>query len=184
MDRRTSREQATAGTSARQARTAAVADDLRTVYAGLQQRNVPVWLKLDLTMAQFKALVTIERDAGASVCEVGRELSIGESAASLLIDQLVRRGDVERVTDSNDRRRVRLTVSPHGREVLGELHQGSRQIVGSWLDELDGEQLDALAEGLRALALTVAATASGTDAQASQGTNARPRESRDESVNA
>ncbi len=184
MDRQPPQAQTSAaGATARHARAAAIADDLRTVYVGLQQRNVPVWLKLDLTMAQFKALVTIERDAGASVCEVGRELSIGESAASLLIDQLVRRGDVERMTDPNDRRRVRLTVSPHGRELLGELHQGSRQIMGNWLDELDGEQLDALAEGLRALAQTVAATApdeNGTNierqAQASNG--------KDESVNA
>ena len=113
---------------------------------------MPVWLKLDLTMAQFKALVTIERDAGASVCEVGRQLSIGESAASLLIDQLVRRGDVERVTDPTDRRRVRLTVTRHGQELLDELRQGGRQILGDWLGELDGEELDALALGLRALA--------------------------------
>jgi DNA-binding MarR family transcriptional regulator len=184
MSRQPSQAQAVAEMSARTARAAAIADDLRTVYAGLQQRNVPVWLKLDLTMAQFKALVTIERDAGASVCEVGRELSIGESAASLLIDQLVRRGDVERVTDPNDRRRVRLTVSAHGREVLGELHQGSRQTVGNWLDELDGEQLDALAEGLRALALTVAASASDTNARAPESKNAQASESKDESVNA
>ena len=141
----------------RRARAAAsVADDLRSVYAGLQQLRVPVWLKLDLTMAQFKALVTIERDAGASVCEVGRELSIGESAASLLTDQLVRRGDVERVTDPHDRRRVRLTVTPHGQALLDELRQGGRQIVGHWLDELDGDELDALALGLHALARAAA----------------------------
>jgi DNA-binding MarR family transcriptional regulator len=176
MSRQPSQAQAVAEMSARTARATAIADDLRTVYAGLQQRNVPVWLKLDLTMAQFKALVTIERDAGASVCEVGRELSIGESAASLLIDQLVRRGDVERVTDPNDRRRVRLTISPHGREVLGELHQGSRQIVGNWLGELDGQQLDALAEGLRALAQTVATSASDTKARASESKNAQASE--------
>jgi len=144
--------------AARRARIATIADDLRTVYAGLQQRNVPVWLKLDLTMAQLKALVTIERDAGASVCEVGRELTIGESAASLLVDQLVRRALVERVTDPDDRRRVRLTVSPHGRELLGELHQGSRQTVGDWLDRLEAGQLEALAQGLHALAETVGET--------------------------
>ena len=141
----------------RRAHIATIADDLRTVYAGLQQRNVPVWLKLDLTMAQLKALVTIERDAGASVCEVGRELAIGESAASLLVDQLVRRDLVERVTDPSDRRRVRLTVSPHGRELLGELHQGNRQTIGDWLDRLEAGQLEALARGLRALAQTAKA---------------------------
>jgi len=167
--------------AARGDRAASVADDLRSVYAGLQQLRVPVWLKLDLTMAQFKALVTIERDAGASVCEVGRELSIGESAASLLTDQLVRRGDVERVTDPHDRRRVRLTVTPHGQALLDELRQGGRQIMSDWLDGLDDDELEALARGLRALARAAAAAKGATTTEGSA--TAEGSLSKEESVN-
>ena len=64
-------------------RIATITDDLRTVYAGMQQLIVPTWLKLDLTMAQFKALVAVERNSGIGVCGLGRELSIGESAGQL-----------------------------------------------------------------------------------------------------
>jgi len=55
------------------ARSDAITDDLRTVWASMQQLCVPTWLKLDLTMAQFKALVAVERHSGISVCEVGRD---------------------------------------------------------------------------------------------------------------
>lgn len=96
-------------------RIATITGDLRTVYGAVQQLAVPTWLKLDLTMAQLKALVAVENNPGISVCKVGGELSIGESAASLLIDSLVRRGDVDRTTDPDDRRRVRLTVTPPAR---------------------------------------------------------------------
>ena len=133
----------------------AIADDLRTVYASMQQFCVPTWLKLDLTMAQFKALVAVERSAGISVCEVGRELSIGESAASLLVDQLVRRGHVGRTTDPADRRRVRLVITARGEGLLDELRQGSREILGDWLAQLGAGDLEALAAGLQALAGTV-----------------------------
>ncbi len=131
-----------------------IAEDLRTVYGTLQHFNVPAWLELDLTMAQFKALVTVQHHPGVSLSEVGRRLSIGESAASLLVDQLVRRGHVERVTDPDDRRRVRLSVSEQGKRRLDELRQGSRTTMGAWLAALADDDLAALARGLRALAAT------------------------------
>jgi DNA-binding MarR family transcriptional regulator len=138
-----------------EARRQAVADDLRTVYAGLQQLIVPAWLKLDLSMAQFKALVAVEGTPCIGVGGLGRKLSIGESAASLLVDQLVRRGYVERAVDPVDRRRVRLDVTAQGHDRLRELRQGSRGILASWLDELDEDDLDALAQGLKALSEAV-----------------------------
>ena len=140
------------------AQTGAITDDLHVVYTSMQELCVPTWLKLDLTMAQFKALVSVERSSGISVCEVGRELSIGESAASLLVDQLVRRGHVGRTTDPADRRRVLLAVTARGEELLRELRQGSREILNDWLAELGDDDLKALAHGLRALAGTVRAS--------------------------
>jgi DNA-binding MarR family transcriptional regulator len=139
----------------------AIADDLRTVYATLQHLNVPTWLELDLTMAQFKALVTVRHNPGISLCEVGRRLSIGESAASLLVDQLVRRGHVERTTDPDDRRRVRLNVSGHGQQKLDELRQGSRTTISAWLTDLADDDLEALARGVQALAAAAGVAASG-----------------------
>jgi DNA-binding MarR family transcriptional regulator len=134
-----------------------ITDDLRTVYGRVQQLIVPAWLKLDLTMAQFKALVAVERSSGIGVCGLGRELSIGESAASLLVDQLVRRGYVGRKTDPADRRRVLLGITARGGKRLRELRQGSAEIMNEWLAELDQDQLEALARGLGALAQAVSA---------------------------
>ncbi len=126
--------------------------DLRTVYAGLHRLSVPVWLQLDLTMAQFKALIAVEQNAGIPVCRLGRELRIGESATSLLVDQLVRRGYVERGADASDRRRVLLAATPRGAKLLGELRHGSDQSLKEGLGHLSDDALDALAKGLGALA--------------------------------
>ena len=134
-----------------------IVDDLRTVYAGLHRQSVPTWLQLDLTMAQFKALVAIERNSGVAVCELGRELGIGESAASLLVDQLVRRGYAGRTTDAADRRRLHLAPTSRGTKLLGELRQGRRQSLKEWLADLDDDHLDGLARGLSALTQVVGA---------------------------
>ncbi len=143
--------------NARDLRTSAISDDLRTVYASMQQLIVPAWLKLDLTMAQFKALVAVERSSGIGVCGLGRELGIGESAASLLVDQLVRRKYIGRKTDRADRRRVLLAITRRGEERLRELRQGSREVLSQWLTELDEDALEALAGGVSALAAAVRA---------------------------
>ena len=131
--------------------------DLRTVYGSMQQLIVPEWLKLDLTMAQFKALVAVERSSGIGVCGLSRELSVGESAASLMIDQLVRRDYVGRKTDPADRRRVLLGITSRGAKRLHELREGGREILDEWLVKLDEDELEALAHGLGALARVVGA---------------------------
>jgi DNA-binding MarR family transcriptional regulator len=131
---------------------------LRTVYASLQKAILPTWLRLDLTMAQFKALAAVEASGGIGVCGLARELGVGDSAASLLVDQLVRRGFVARKTDQTDRRRVHLTATSRGVKLLGELREGHGQSLERWLDELDDDQFEALACGLRALAEAATAT--------------------------
>jgi DNA-binding MarR family transcriptional regulator len=141
----------------RESRVESIVDDLRTVYASVHRQNVPAWLQLDLTMAQFKALVAVERSSGVAVCELGRKLGIGESAASLLVDQLVRRGYVGRKTDRADRRRVHLAPTSRGTKLLGELRQGRRQSLKEWLADVDDDDLDGLARGLGALTRVVSA---------------------------
>jgi DNA-binding MarR family transcriptional regulator len=135
----------------RESRSAHIVDDLWTVYASLHTLNVPTWLRLDLTMAQFKALMAVERSQGISVCELGRELGIGESAASLLVEQLVRRDYVGRTSDPADRRRVLLGATPQGQDLLRELRHGRRQVLNEWLAGLNDDDIDALAGGLAAL---------------------------------
>jgi DNA-binding MarR family transcriptional regulator len=137
--------------SARGLRSENAIDDLWTVYASLHTLNLPTWLRLDLTMAQFKALMAVERSQGISVCELGRELGIGESAASLLVEQLVRRDYVGRTSDPADRRRVLLGATSQGQALLRELRHGRRQVLKEWLAGLDDDDIDALSTGLRAL---------------------------------
>ena len=125
-----------------------ITDDLHTVYSSLHRLSLPTLLKLDLTMAQFKALVVVEASSGISVCEVGRELGIGESAASLLVDQIVRHGYVGRTTDPADRRRVLLAVTAPGKKLIRELRHGRRQSLDGWLADLDDDDRSALKEDI------------------------------------
>jgi DNA-binding MarR family transcriptional regulator len=143
--------------------------DLRVIYGALHRLSVPTWLKLDLTMAQLKTLFAVQRTAGISVGELARELSIGEPSASLLVDQLVRRGFATRTQDPDDRRRVQVSASTLGEELLTELRHGQQRSLEDWVADLDEDDLDALGRGLRALADSAAADiTAGAEKQAAE----------------
>jgi len=128
-----------------------VVGDMATVYASLQELNTPTWLRLDLSMAQFRALVVVNHRRGITVGELGCQLTVGQSAASLLADHLVRRGLVERTEDPADRRRALLGCSLAGAALLTELRQVSQKNLKEWLGLLNGDELEGVARGLRVL---------------------------------
>ena len=91
------------------------------------------------------------------------------TSASLLVDQLVRRGFATRTQDPDDRRRVQVGASTLGEELLTELRHGQQRSLEDWVADLDEDDLDALGRGLRALADSAAADiTAGAEKQAAE----------------
>lgn len=126
--------------------------DYRRIHVALEHQTLPTWLKLGLTMPQMKALVAVSGGEPVSVTALGCRLSIGQPAASALVDQLVLRGYAERKEDPSDRRRALVTATDEGNELLAELRHGRRQTVQAWLARLTDKEAEALSRGLAALA--------------------------------
>ena len=137
--------------------------DLRVVNSELQRISLPTWLELGLPMAQLKALVALASVGDVSVTGLARNLSIGEPAASQLVEQLVRRGYAARVSDPDDRRRVVVNVTPTGADLVSELRHGRRHHVEQWLECMDDADVEALARGLRALVQVATGPVSPSD---------------------
>ena len=77
----------------------------------------------DLRLNELWALRTIEHaddccGAGISNSDIQEELQVTKSAVSQMLDSLVEKGYVERKLDSNDRRRMCVTITPSGKEIL------------------------------------------------------------------
>ncbi|MGE5676210.1 MAG: MarR family winged helix-turn-helix transcriptional regulator [Mycobacterium leprae] len=116
-----------------------------------QGASTPAWLELDLSMAQIKGLFTLARHPGMPVGRFAEILGIGEPAASLLVDRLVRVGLAARTEDPADRRRTLISLSHQGEELVSRLRHGGRDTLEGWLERLSDEQLTALESGLRSL---------------------------------
>jgi DNA-binding MarR family transcriptional regulator len=81
-------------------------------------------------------------------------MGMSRSLASLVVDQLVRRGLVTRTEDSQDRRYVALRVTPQGDAMIKRLYPGCWIGLDTYLAELETADLLALHRALQALHAT------------------------------
>ena len=132
----------------------AIVSAYRTVSRGLDRSVLPIMVERGTTMAQLKALmaVTVAGEQGVTITSLGAVLAIGQSSASLLVEQLVKQGLVTRAADPADRRRAIVSASPEGEELADELRLGRRATFAEWLRRVPDADAQALAKGLVALA--------------------------------
>ncbi len=138
----------------------AQADAIQTVRAlnrAVERRlfgsQIAEWIRLNLSMGQVKALMVLAREAGPgmNVTALAEALHVGKPAASILVDQLVQLGYVERTEDHEDRRRTLVALTPKALDLVERLRQGGYEPFSRWLAALDADDLAAMTRGLRAL---------------------------------
>lgn len=98
---------------------------------------------LGLTRTQLEVLLLL---AGHSKTtgDMAKALMVTQSAATQTIDVLVRQGLVERRPDEDDRRVVRLWLSPSGLQLTNRLCEQRRRFIKSFAAELSDTEVEAL----------------------------------------
>ncbi|MCW5732896.1 MAG: MarR family transcriptional regulator [Enhydrobacter sp.] len=105
----------------------------------------------NLTLPEFRALAYINRNPGCSLNEVAEHIGLEAPSTSKQVDDLVRRGLVARETDSSDRRRVRLSILPEGKERIEKANTHTRRFISAKLVNLSPQQQQQLLESLQML---------------------------------
>lgn len=124
----------------------------RKVHRALLTSTASRLRDLDISMQQLRAIYVLRDEEVATVGRLAELFGIGLPAASVLADRLVRAGYIERSEDPADRRRVLLTVTRTGIQLVTELQEGSHQHLRRWMARMSPEDLAALTRGWRALA--------------------------------
>ena len=112
-------------------------------------RRRPAWKSL--TYQQYNVLRIIDGEKPIPQAEIARRLLVSAPVVTRLAASLVESGYAERGTDPEDRRAVRLSLTPKGRrkvramrrelleaaaELLAPLAEDRRAAIGTALDEL------------------------------------------------
>lgn len=103
----------------------------------------------DLVPREWHVLCRLAaRDGAPTQVELARSVFRDAPAISRLIDQLERKGLVERRRDPDDRRQHRIHLTRRGKRLCPKLFDAAEALQQAVIDELDGDEL----AGLRAAA--------------------------------
>lgn len=109
---------------------------------------------LEVTPAQMNALVVLYEPKNLPMGELADLLGLTESAATRLVDRLLRMNLVRRERDETDRRVVRVRLSSYGRQLANLVFQRRQEQFTRVAERLTVHERQELIRGLTAL-LTV-----------------------------
>lgn len=109
---------------------------------------------LDLKVRPYSVLVlACEKPEGVNQRSVAATLGLDPSQIVALIDDLERRGLVERVADAADRRNKLIVATDAGRQLLEQAHRRVDEVHERLFGGLPGGVVNSLKEALRAVVL-------------------------------
>jgi DNA-binding MarR family transcriptional regulator len=102
------------------------------------------WKRAGLSHAQVGMLYLLAHHTESSVKEAADFLGITKSAVTQLADPLDAKGLIARRPDPADRRIVRLSLTPQGRQLLKKLAQHKFDALRAAIGSLDDKEVEAL----------------------------------------
>jgi DNA-binding MarR family transcriptional regulator len=122
------------------------------MFTLLQSDRTEIWLTVDLTIQQLKTLLLTVREGAMSAGQISRELHVGFSTVTGLVDRLAEQGLVDRGEDPRDRRATRVTPTAAGRDLVERLYSYRRERLHRLLQRVGIDGLVHYGEGLASIA--------------------------------
>jgi Transcriptional regulators len=138
---------------------------LQTAIDRFWETVPPVWNKVrgnvrciatenfEITLDQFHILRHIRKGRG-SVSELAEIQQISRPAISQAVDILVEKGLISRRTNADDRRYIRLELTPSGNDLLNTIFKQNRSWMMEKMAALSPDEIDSIVQGLEILKKT------------------------------
>jgi len=110
-----------------------------------------------MQVAQYRTLgVLLREKSPLSMSELGKRFYISKPYMTVLVDQLIRDGHVERLRDPKDRRIVNISITQKGARHLKQAASLYRETLRELLATLDSQDLEELASSLSTIRKIIA----------------------------
>jgi DNA-binding MarR family transcriptional regulator len=106
----------------------------------------------EVTLTQYRTLVVLASRGPQSVGALAEAVAVTAPTASRMVDRLVRKRLVQRRTDANDRRQMRLALTEPGRHLVTMVTERRRAEIADHLTSIPEEVQRTMVEGLVQLA--------------------------------
>ncbi|MFQ4137995.1 MarR family winged helix-turn-helix transcriptional regulator [Nodosilinea sp. PGN35] len=118
----------------------------RFLRAGIRRHGKP-----QLSLSQLRVLYFLRRRSQSSLSEVADYLDVTRPTMSAMVERLVQRGLVNRVSNPTERRRIVLTLTAAGEAEMARVYDATLQTVADRLAGLSETQLQQVQAGLAIL---------------------------------
>lgn len=125
-------------------------DGLRRVVRAVRSGNAEAEHALGISSAQLFALRAIAAQPAGSLHELAEHTLTSQSSVSEVVARLAARGLIKRTPSSQDRRRMELTITEQGGELLVRTPETVQEQLAVGFMSLPPAQRRALAEGIEA----------------------------------
>ncbi|MBE9156338.1 MarR family transcriptional regulator [Nodosilinea sp. LEGE 06152] len=119
----------------------------RFLRAGIRRHGKP-----HLSLSQLRVLYFLRRRSRSSLSEIADYLDVTRPTMSAMVERLVQRGLVNRISDPVERRRIILTLTAEGAAQMERVYDTTLQTVADRLAALSETQLQQVQAGLAILA--------------------------------
>ncbi len=106
----------------------------------------------DVTLVQYRVLVELAARGPQRLADLAAVLGVDGSTATRMCDRLVRKALVTRRRASADRRTVRVSLTPPGRDLVAEVSRSRRAELANILARVPREDRRPVLSALRAFA--------------------------------
>ncbi|MGF1519386.1 MAG: MarR family winged helix-turn-helix transcriptional regulator [Nodosilinea sp.] len=118
----------------------------RFLRAGIRGHGKP-----HLSLSQLRVLYFLRRRSQSSLSEVADYLDVTRPTMSAMVERLVQRGLVDRISDPKERRRIIITLTAVGTAEMERVYDATLATVADRLAGLSAAQLQQVQAGLAIL---------------------------------
>ncbi len=136
---------------------------LETAVFHLLTAGAEYWARVDLTMPQLKVVLLLGRHGSAPVSWLASRMKVSPPNITGILDRLEQRHWVQRTSDPQDRRVVRILLTPEGEKLLHELSGAGVDYLRESISSLPNRGTDSLRQGLSAFLESLGQHASPAD---------------------
>jgi len=119
---------------------------MREIRSEMRSRRSP-----DLTVPQFRTLSFVSRNVGTSLLDVANHLGLTPPSTSRLVDGLIYRNMMIREDHPEDRRRVKLTVTHVGEQILEASRQDALTYLSTKLSNITADDRETIVKAMNVL---------------------------------
>ncbi|HET8977006.1 MAG TPA: MarR family transcriptional regulator [Solirubrobacteraceae bacterium] len=106
----------------------------------------------DVTLTQYRVLIELASRGPERLATLAEALGVDRSTATRMCDRLVRKRLIHRRRTTEDRRGVRISLTPTGAEVVAEVSRRRRAEIGRIVERMPSSHRPLVIRALRAFA--------------------------------